>query len=97
MNFGQEMLSRMFSMEPSDFCRHYGIPAPKETPPMKTKISIPTHYDTAATITGESDPVEEFDLWKEHAKANPCDWSGDEFNLSDFQRYISSLKEQERE
>lgn len=59
---------------------------------MKTSshTTIAEHWDTAAIITSKSDPVREFQLWREHAAQSP-DWTGDEFSYEDFRAYIESL------
>ena len=56
------------------------------------QVTIPDNYDTAAIITADSSPEEEFKIWEEHAAGNPEDWSRDEFTLADFQDYIEELK-----
>ena len=59
---------------------------------MKTKYSIPDHWDTIGLITGESNAIAEYALWKAHDWDQSC---GDEFTLADFEAYIDKLKEQE--
>jgi len=59
---------------------------------MNTKYTIPDHWDTIGLITGESNAIAEYALWKE----GDCgEWRGDEFTLATFEDYIDKLKEQE--
>jgi hypothetical protein len=59
---------------------------------MKTKYTIPDHWDTIGLITAESNAIAEYALWKAH----DCgEWRGDEFTLATFEAYIDKLKEQE--
>ena len=52
--------------------------------------TIADHWDTERIIDGDSDPVVEFVVWNEYAQLSD-DWTGDEFTIEDFSRYIESL------
>jgi hypothetical protein len=58
---------------------------------MNTKYSIPDHWDTIGLITGESNAIAEYSLWKDAGG----EWLGDEFTLADFEAYIDKLQEAE--
>lgn len=53
---------------------------------------IASHWDPSQEITTESCPREEFEIWLRHCASNLDDWTGQEFDLRDFQNYISNLK-----
>lgn len=56
------------------------------------EFSIPDHWDTGGEITAESDAQTEYRLWKKAAKEqHDLGWSGGEFELADFERYIEKL------
>lgn len=56
------------------------------------EASIADHWDTSGIITKDSDPVEEYERWREFALTSP-DWTGLEFSLQTFRDYIDCLKE----
>jgi hypothetical protein len=57
-----------------------------------TEYTIPEHYDTSGIINADSDPAAEFAIWQEGCKNDPQTWTGNEFDLADFEAYIDSLK-----
>jgi hypothetical protein len=56
------------------------------------EVTIEEHWDTGQEIFGDSDPEQEFEKWKKNS--SPL-FDGDEFDLEDFEIYISKLKEAE--
>ena len=59
------------------------------------EFSVPEHWDTQGIITANSDPAEQYKLWKEFTKDSSQGWHGREFELCDFERYIDKLKQEE--
>jgi hypothetical protein len=62
---------------------------------MKTKRSIPDHWDPDAVITATSNPGVEYGIWAHSVAALPHTWQGDEFTKQDFIDYINHLKSYE--
>ena len=57
------------------------------------KYTIEEHWDVDGHINADSNPENEFQVWKDCASMER-EWSGDEFSISDFRVYIAELKEE---
>ena len=60
-----------------------------------TGYRIDENWDSNGEITAESNPEEQYNIWHKYASLPDNDWNGDEFSLSDFEKYIEQLKENE--